>query len=117
MWLADDDPGPAWTLAALADMDPRAAAMVVVDPDTGCWIWTGAWVRSRNRPTARYGKLKRKGKMWLAHRYVHTRFHGEIAAGDEIHHRCRETLCVHPRCTVALDEDTHRWIQREIESY
>lgn len=101
-------------LADLFRLDPRLAPKIEAVREDDCWFWNGATVRSRRfRP---YGVLKRKGKFWLAHRFVHTLIYGPIPEGFEVHHTCRETLCVNPRHIVeALHPDEHAWRQREVE--
>ena len=58
--------------------------------ENGCWIWLAATVNSG------YGKLKKDGRFWLAHRYIYTLTNREINPNHVICHTCNEKLCVNP---------------------
>lgn len=58
--------------------------------ESGCWLWRG----SKNRKG--YGQLHRGGKTHHAHRYVYRSLIGEIPAGLELDHLCRNRACVNP---------------------
>lgn len=58
-----------------------------VDPDTGCWIWTGL------RSTAGYG---RTGPSTFAHREYYEKANGPIPDGLSLDHLCRTPACVNP---------------------
>jgi hypothetical protein len=55
-----------------------------------CWLWIGC------RLPSGYGKLRRKGKDWLAHRFIYTNLVGPIPEGLTIDHLCRVRNCVNP---------------------
>lgn len=57
----------------------------------GCIEWTGS-VFSKGP----YGRIKIKGKTWLAHRHVWTQNFGEIPAGMFVCHHCDNPICVNP---------------------
>lgn len=59
------------------------------DPD-GCWIWLHATVNSG------YGKLRKNGEWWLAHRYAYFICKGPIYPNHVVRHTCNERLCVNP---------------------
>jgi hypothetical protein len=66
---------------------------VVPEPNSGCWLWTGASVSNG------YGQIKRAGTRTqvLAHRMAYETLVGPIAADLEIDHRvCRIPCCVNP---------------------
>lgn len=67
----------------------RFVPKVCVNPDTGCWEWTGA---KRDG----YGLFKVKGKNVSAHRWSWEFFRGPIPQGLEIDHLCRNRACVNP---------------------
>jgi hypothetical protein len=72
-------------------MKQPTATRWTVDPDTGCWNWTG--------PTNRgYGKAHHEGRKMTAHRAVWMILRGPIPSGSDTHldHLCRNTLCVNP---------------------
>jgi hypothetical protein len=56
----------------------------------GCWEWTGARLHSG------YGKLGRKGRTYVAHRFAWELVNGAIPDGLFACHRCDNRLCVRP---------------------
>lgn len=74
----------------------RLFAHSVLDIVTGCWIWTGAYVI--NKRGDKYGKMKIKGRMLLAHRVSFREFRG-YAMPKRKHgaHSCDVTLCINPK--------------------
>lgn len=56
-----------------------------------CWIWT-ACVDS----VSGYGRMFYGGRTGYAHRYSYAAFVGEIPAGMEIDHLCRNRACCNP---------------------
>ena len=68
----------------------RFAAQYIPEPMSGCWLWT-SWVDRHG-----YGRLKKDGRMKLAHRASYEMTKGEIPAGLEIDHLCRNPSCVNP---------------------
>jgi hypothetical protein len=59
------------------------------EPD-GCWLW------KRARTTAGYGHFHEGGRYVQAHVAVYRRSRGEIPAGLELDHLCRNRACVNP---------------------
>src|SRR6185503_14952426 len=55
-----------------------------------CWIWMG----TRNR--SGYGKVKRRPKTYMAHRYVWEQINGTIPDGILVCHKCDNPPCVNP---------------------
>lgn len=53
----------------------------------GCWEWVGATNRDG------YGSV---GDRWVAHRLAYVWMVGEIPAGMELDHLCRNRACVNP---------------------
>jgi hypothetical protein len=60
-----------------------------VEQSGDCWLWTGG--KSRG-----YGQFWWDGQMRPAHRVSFTARVGEIAAGLELDHLCRNRACVNP---------------------
>lgn len=69
------------------------AGRVSPEPNTGCWLWTGA-------TNGRYGVVSRGGNgvaPEYAHRLAFERFSGSrIPSGLFVCHRCDQPLCVNP---------------------
>lgn len=58
-------------------------------PDA-CWVWRGS---SRGD---RYGAIKWRKKLWMAHRLSYTLAYGPIPDGMDVLHRCDNPPCVNP---------------------
>lgn len=62
------------------------------EPNTGCWLWFGEYVRPNS-----YGKLKYDGnKAIKAHRFSYETFKGKIPEGMCVLHTCDVPSCVNP---------------------
>jgi hypothetical protein len=61
-----------------------------VNPETGCWNWTGP------QDGHGYGFISVRNKHVAAHRFVYEQVVGPIPEGLEMDHVCRNTLCVNP---------------------
>jgi hypothetical protein len=62
-----------------------------------CWDWTG-WNTGHGDGRGRgYGKVRRNGKGWMAHRAMYCEMVGPIPEGLELDHRCDRRICVNPR--------------------
>lgn len=59
------------------------------DPETGCWLWTGASANG-------YGRFMLRRRQTLAHRFSYEYFIGPIPEGLQIDHLCRTRGCVNP---------------------
>lgn len=72
-----------------------------LDPDTGCWIWQGSI-------SCGYGKLSYNGKSpeW-AHRAYYHYVYGDIPGGQDLHHTCRNRICVNPDHLELLTPRAH----------
>lgn len=67
----------------------RFMAKVEPEPNTGCWLWTGAMSRG-------YGYMRRGRRMVQAHRIAYETFVGPIPDGLCVLHRCDTRACVNP---------------------
>lgn len=65
----------------------------------GCWEWGGPIIGNG------YGQITIGQRRIYAHRFVYERERGQIPAGMELDHRCRNRRCVNPD---HLDPVTHR---------
>jgi HNH endonuclease len=81
----------------------------VPDPATGCWNWAGSLRHG-------YGQLRVGSnldgtrRIEQAHRVYYEREKGQIPAGLEIDHLCRNPRCVNPAHleAVTTQENSHR---------
>ena len=74
-------------------VEKRLLAKRLVDPETECWIWTGAR-RSKERP---YGKLSIDNKTVNVHRIAAWLWKGlHLKSSLFVCHRCDNTLCFNP---------------------
>lgn len=63
---------------------------VIVDAETGCWVWQGS--RCRGYARVRHGK---RGSV-QAHRVLWARAYGPIPIGYDLGHTCSRRSCVNP---------------------
>lgn len=81
----------------------RLAEKIVVDPDTGCWVWQASLKDSG------YGLVKWEGRTQTIHRVVYQLLVGPIPDGldlDHVYERgCRSRACCNPE---HLDPVTRR---------
>lgn len=70
----------------------RVLSRVVIDGDTGCWLFNGAL------STRGYGKIAiaPRGSVAPAHRVTYEALVGSIPGGLELDHLCRTRRCVNP---------------------
>lgn len=82
----------------------RFLERTMIDPATGCVLWTGA------RNPGGYGTFYMGGKTRLAHRLAYEMFVGPIPEGLQLDHLCRTRHCVSPACLepVTSRENTMR---------
>lgn len=74
----------------------RLAARSMPLPFSGCIVWTGG-------KSAGYGRIYHNGRTRPAHRVAFETFRGEILAGLDINHLCRNKACIN---TVHLEAVT-----------
>lgn len=70
----------------------RFMAFVMPEPNSGCWLWSGAGSNLRNG----YGSFWNGKRVISAHRYSYEHFKGPIPEGLTIDHLCRVKFCVNP---------------------
>ena len=68
----------------------RFSAKVIPEPNSGCWLWSGA-VNSSG-----YGSFLMAGKTSKAHRTSYRFYVGPIPNGLHVLHRCDNRICVNP---------------------
>jgi len=70
----------------------RLLRKVIVDPATGCWIWTGTLTKPGG-----YGQFKIDGANVCTHRWAYTYFRGPIPDGLVLDHvGCDRPPCCNP---------------------
>jgi len=72
----------------------RLLAKVRIDPDSECWVWTGALMP--NGYGAFTVKIDGKWKRCYPHRISYEIHIGEIPKGLDIDHLCRNRACINP---------------------
>ena len=71
-------------------IDNRFWALVKTDLAPGkCWLWQGVKVGG-------YGRVHRKGKLHMAHRYIYEAEVGPVPDGMNVLHHCDIPTCVRP---------------------
>lgn len=79
----------------VGEVDPtllpeRLTSKIAVQPNDGCWLWTGA------TGAGGYGLLTFEQQSLRAHRHVYELLVGAIPADLELDHLCRVKPCVRP---------------------
>lgn len=70
----------------------RFETKYIPEPNSGCWLWTGA-INSQRRGSFGIPKLR---KTISAHRLSYLLFKGSIPNGLQIRHNCDVPICVNP---------------------
>jgi hypothetical protein len=73
----------------------KIMARIVIDPVTGCWLWTGPTSGNSGRG-AGYPRMSLGGQTVAVHIAMWTNEHGYIPGKKELDHVCRNRLCVRP---------------------
>lgn len=81
------------------------------EPNSGCWLWTGAMT------TEGYGQIRADGKQrktLVAHRVSHELYNGPIPSGLFVLHKCDTPACVNPAhlSTGTQKENIHDCISK-----
>lgn len=61
-----------------------------IEPKTNCWMWLGSTM------TNGYGNVQWAGKVRPVHRVVYEKYFGQVPAGLDLDHLCRQRLCCNP---------------------
>lgn len=75
-------------------IDARIMAGVRIDPETECWVWTGA--TSGNGRGGDYPRMSLDGATVAVHRAAWINRNGMIPPRKQLDHRCRCRRCVNP---------------------
>jgi hypothetical protein len=73
----------------------KVMSRVLIDEETGCWIWTGPTSGTEGRG-AGYPRMALAGQTVAVHIVMWTNEHGYIPGKKELDHVCRNRLCVRP---------------------
>ena len=74
-----------------------------VDKTESCWNWTGS-------ASSGYGHFTPNGKPTTTHRAMFEHFNGDVGELD-VHHTCKNTLCVNPAHLKAISRKDHRLLE------
>lgn len=109
--------------AKLEALDPRVAAKLRRDPETGCWLWTGAVTPSARcstgygrvqRPLSEQGTPYRERKAWGVHRWTYHLLVAPFPATHEVHHWCCRKLCANPLHGEPMDPEEHSRLEIDL---
>ncbi|GLW49651.1 hypothetical protein Stsp02_53120 [Streptomyces sp. NBRC 14336] len=80
-----------------SDLPTCVAAKIEVDPETGCWLWTGSCIGEEQ---SGYGQVSYEGRTQLVHRVVFRLLVGETPEGFQVRRADpwgrQFTLCCNP---------------------
>lgn len=79
--------------------EQRHKARTRIDPETGCWVWTGS-----DRSKAGYCRFYVEGRRTLIHRWAYEYFVEPIPEGWTVHHKCVNPSCSNPEHLEALPQ-------------
>lgn len=75
---------------------------------TGCWIWIGPITGNGNYPSLGGNPTT------YAHRWAWEQKHGVIPHGQDLHHACKNTLCVNPDHLKSLTRSEHIHLEHSL---
>lgn len=84
------DPATPYLRRILNDDDARFDLSVEMDPNGGCWLWSGA------TSSFGHGVTTHAGRPTRAHRRAYERWTGPVPDGLSVCHRCDVPQCVNP---------------------
>jgi hypothetical protein len=81
----------------------RLIANVSMEPNSGCWLWTGAGSAGADG----YGVVSIDGRQAPAHRAMYVLLVGKIKEGMTLHHTCHVKCCVNPLHLMQVSLEEH----------
>lgn len=95
-------------MPAYAPLAERLERFYIPEPNSGCWLWEGATIKSGK---ALYGVIGNESgelpRSILAHRASYQIHKGNIPSKVHVDHMCTNTLCVNPEHLQALTYSEH----------
>lgn len=79
------------------------AELIEVEPNSGCWIWTGVVLNNG------YGQVGYGGRKQSVHRLIYELATGPIPEGLVLDHLCRNRACCNPRHLEAVRNQVNVW--------
>lgn len=76
--------------AKFTPLKERLLTKIKIDPETGCWNWTGC----KNR--GGYGTINIDNRSTLAHRASYATYRGPVSRRIKVLHRCDNPECINP---------------------
>lgn len=73
----------------------KIMTQVEIDPETGCWNWTGGTSGKTGRG-AGYPRMWLRGQVCAVHRVMYINEFGHVPRARQIDHTCRNRRCVNP---------------------
>jgi hypothetical protein len=103
----------------LKSIEDRLWEKIIPEPNSGCWLWTGA-VNGTG-----HGQIRIDGRIRPAHRVMYELESGHVPAHLDIDHLCRVTCCVNPQHlepvshkeNCARGESGKHWSRRDACKY
>ena len=89
----------------MPNLRERFHALISYEPNSGCWIWTGA------QGNKGYGRFWLNGKLQQAHRVAWEIVNGPIPETMQLDHKCRNRACCNPE-HLRLASNTENCINR-----
>lgn len=71
--------------------------------ESGCWLWRGHAVKG-------YARVRWAKQHILVHRWMFANYVRPLEDWEEVHHRCRNSLCINPEHLEAVDPDLHTFL-------
>lgn len=90
------------TKKRMKTLKDRLLEKMIPEPNTGCWLWTGA-TNSQG-----YGQIRVDGVCHTASRVSFECFNGQLAPGMEPDHICRVRSCINPGHMEAVTHAENR---------
>lgn len=75
--------------------------------ESGCWEWTKTLERDPRNGRPTYGRIRYRGKTYMAHRLSHQFFNGPVPDDMQVCHSCDNQRCINP---------DHLWLGTQIDN-